>query len=68
MTVSLKPKIFKKLNKPRKTIQCGQVRSLLQMGEKIDSGFGLKEPNVQGFEKKLKESKEATATVASAAS
>ena len=38
------------------------------MGEKTDSGFVLKEPNVQTFEKKPKEPKEGAAPVVSAAS
>jgi len=36
-----------------------------QMGDKTDSGFVLKEPNVQTFEKKPKEPKEGSAPVAS---
>lgn len=39
-----------------------------QMGDKTDSGFVLKEPNVQTFEKKPKEPKEEAAPVISAAS
>ena len=35
------------------------------MEEKTGSGFVLKEPNVQTFEKKLKEPKEGAAPVAS---
>ena len=37
-----------------------------QMEEKTGSGFVLKEPNVQTFEKKPKESKEATPVVSTA--
>jgi hypothetical protein len=37
------------------------------MEEKTGSGFVLKEPNVQTFEKKLKEPKEGSAPIVSAA-
>lgn len=37
------------------------------MGDKTESGFVLKEPNVQTFEKKQEEPKEGSAPVVSAA-
>ena len=39
-----------------------------QMGEKMDSGFVLKEPNIQVFERKSKEALEPTTVATSVAS
>ncbi len=39
-----------------------------QMGEKMDSGFVLKEPNIQVFERKSRETLEPTTVAPSAAS
>jgi hypothetical protein len=68
VTVSLKPKIFKKLEQAQENYPMWVAAIAGQMGDKTDAGFVLKEPNVQTFEKKPKEPKEATATVASAVS
>ncbi len=68
VTVALKPKVFKKLEQAQENYPMWVAAIAGQMGEKTDSGFILKEPNVQTFEKKPKEPKEATATVASAVS
>ena len=68
VTVSLKPKIFKKLEQAQENYPMWVAAIAGQMGEKTDSGFVLKEPNVQTFEKKPKEPKEGAAPVVSAAS
>lgn len=68
VTVALKPKVFKKLEQAQENYPMWVAAIAGQMGEKTDSGFVLKEPNVQTFEKKPKEPKEATPTVASATS
>ncbi len=68
VTVTLKPKVFKKLEQAQENYPQWVAEIAGQMGEKTDSGFVLKEPNIQVFEKKPKEPKEATPTVTSAAS
>jgi hypothetical protein len=68
VTVSLKPKIFKKLEQAQENYPMWVAAIAGMMGEKTDSGFVLKEPNVQTFEKKPKEPKEGATPVASAAS
>ncbi len=68
VTVALKPKVFKKLEQAQENYPMWVAAIAGQMGEKTDSGFVLKEPNVQTFEKKPKEPKEATPPVASATS
>lgn len=67
VTVSLKPKIFKKLEQAQENYPMWVAAIAGQMGEKTDSGFILKEPNVQTFEKKPKEAKEGTTPVVSVA-
>ncbi len=66
VTVSLKPKIFKKLEQAQENYPMWVAATSRQMGEKTDSGFIFKEPNVQTFEKKPKEAKEATPVVSAA--
>ena len=68
VTVSLKPKIFKKLEQAQENYPMWVAAIAGMMGEKTDSGFVLKEPNVQTFEKKPKEPKEGAIPVASVAS
>jgi hypothetical protein len=68
VTVSLKPKIFKKLEQAQENYPMWVAAIAGQMGEKTEKGFVLKEPNVQTFEKKPKEAKEGAASVVSAAS
>ncbi|WP_028954594.1 hypothetical protein [Synechocystis sp. PCC 7509] len=63
VSVSLKPKVFKKLEQAQENYPMWASEIAGQMGDKTDSGFVLKEPNVQTFEKKPKESKEATPVV-----
>ncbi len=66
VTVALKPKVFKKLEQAQENYPMWVAAIAGQMGEKTDAGFVLKEPNVQTFEKKPKESKEGATPVASA--
>ena len=68
VTVSLKPKIFKKLEQAQENYPMWVAAIAGIMGEKTNSGFVLKEPNVQTFEKQPKEPKEGSAPVVSAAS
>lgn len=67
VTVTLKPKVFKKLEQAQENYLMWVAAIAGQMGEKTESGFILKEPNVQTFEKKPKEPKEGAVPVASAA-
>ncbi len=68
VTVSLKPKIFKKLEQAQENYPMWVAAISGQMGEKTEKGFILKEPNLQTFEKKPKEPKEGKTPVASAVS
>lgn len=68
VSVTLKPKMFKKLEQAQENYPQWVAAIAGQMGEKTDSGFILKEPNVQTFEKKPKEPKEGAAPVERAAS
>ena len=65
VTVTLKPKVFKKLKQAQESYPMWASAIAGMMGEKTDLGFVLKEPNVQVFEKQLKEPKEGAAPVAS---
>lgn len=67
VTVSFKPKMFKKLEQAQENYPMRASVIAGQMREKIDLGFLLK-PNVQVFQKKPKEPKEGAAPVASAVS
>lgn len=67
VSVTLKPKMFKKLEQAQENYPMWVAAIAGLMGEKTDSGFVLTEPNIQVFEKKPKEPKEATPTVTSAA-
>jgi len=66
VTVTIKPKVFKKLEQAQENYPQWVAAIAGQMGEKTDRGFVLKEPNIQVFERKPKEPKEATPPVASA--
>lgn len=68
VTITLKPKMFKKLEQAQESYPMWVAAIAGQMGEKTEQGFVLNEPNIQTFEKKPKEPKEATPPVASAAS
>ncbi len=67
VTVTLKPKVFKKLEQAQENYPMWVAAIAGQMGEKTESGFILKEPNVQTFEKKPKEPKEGATPVANGA-
>ncbi len=68
VSITIKPKMFKKLEQAQENYPMWVAAIAGQMGEKTDKGFVLNEPNIQTFEKKLKEPKEAAPPVASAAS
>lgn len=68
VSVTLKPKMFKKLEQAQENYPMWVAAIAGQMGEKTDSGFVLKEPNVQTFQKTPKEPKEGVVNVGSAAS
>ncbi|KJH70066.1 hypothetical protein [Aliterella atlantica] len=68
VSVTLKPKVFKKLEQAQENYPMWVAAIAGQMGEKTEKGFVLKEPNVQTFEKKPKEPKEGAAPITSAAS
>jgi hypothetical protein len=65
--ITVKPKVFKKLETAQENYPQWVAAIAGQMGEKTDRGFVLKEPNIQVFERKPKEPIEAATSVASAA-
>ena len=67
VTITVKPKMFKKLEQAQENYPMWVAAIAGQMGEKTAQGFVLNEPNIQTFEKKPKEPKEAVPSVASAA-
>ena len=68
VTISVKPKIFKKLEQAQENYPQWVAAIAGLMGEKTERGFVLNEPNIQTFEKKPKEPKEGATPVSSAAS
>ena len=64
VTITLKPKMFKKLEQAQENYPMWVAAIAGLMGEKTERGFVLNEPNIQTFEKKPKE---AAPPVASAA-
>ena len=68
VTISVKQKIFKKLEQAQENYPQWIAAITGQMGEKMDSGFVLKEPNIQVFERKSKEALEPTTVATSTAS
>lgn len=66
--ITVKPKIFKKFEQTQENYPSWVAAIAGQMGEKTDRGFVLNELNIQTFEKKPKEPKEACLPVANAAS
>lgn len=66
VTLTVKPKVFKKLEQAQENYPQWVAAIAGQMGEKTDRGFVLKEPNIQVFERKPKEPSEAATPVASA--
>ena len=67
VTIAVKSKVFKKLQQAQENYPQWVAAIAGQMGEKTEKGFILKEANIQTFERKPKESKEAAPPVASAA-
>ena len=67
VTITLKPKMFKKLEQAQENYPMWVAAIAGLMGEKTEQVFVLNEPNIQTFEKKPKEPKEAAAPVANAA-
>lgn len=67
VTITLKPKMFKKLEQAQENYPMWVAAIAGLMGEKTDKGFMLNEPNIQTFEKKPKEPKEAALLDGSAA-
>jgi hypothetical protein len=65
VSVTLKPKVWKKLADAQANYPVWVAAITGKMGESTDNGFVLLEPNVQTFEKKPKEPKQtAIATTA----
>jgi len=67
VTVTVKPKVFKKLEQAQATWPIWVAAIAGQMGEKTDKGFVLKEPNIQTFERRPKAPEEAPSSVESMA-
>ncbi|MEW6498056.1 MAG: fertility inhibition FinO-like protein [Cyanobacteriota bacterium] len=61
--VTVKPKVFKKLEQAQENYPMWVAAIAGKMGEPIEGGFVLDQPNIQTFERKPKEPKPETATV-----
>ena len=59
VSVTVKPKVFKKLEQAQAEYPMWVAAIAGKMGETSENGFVLLEPNIQVFEKKAKEPKEA---------
>ena len=59
VSVTVKPKVFKKLEQAQAEYPMWVAAIAGKMGETSENGFVLVEPNIQVFEKKPKEPKEA---------
>jgi len=59
--VSVKPKVFKKLEQAQADYPMWVAAIAGKMGEQFEGGFVLDQPNIQVFERKPKEPKEPTA-------
>ena len=68
VTITVKPKVFAALEQAQLDYPDWVAAIAGQMGEKMDSGFVLKEPNIQVFERKSKETLEPTTVATNAAS
>ena len=68
VTISVKPKIFKKLEQAQENYPQWVAALAGLMGEKTERGFVLNESNIQTFERKSKEALEPTTVATSAAS
>jgi hypothetical protein len=58
--VKLKPKVFKKLEQAQESYPMWVAAIAGKMGESIEGGFVLDQPNIQTFERKPKEPKPET--------
>ncbi|MEP0859730.1 fertility inhibition FinO-like protein [Trichocoleus sp. DQ-U1] len=58
VSVTIKPKVFKKLEQAQAEYPMWVAAIAGKMGETSENGFVLVEPNIQVFEKKPKEPKE----------
>ena len=59
--MTVKPKVFKKLEQAQTDYPMWVAAIAGKMGEQFDGGFVLDQPNIQVFERKPKEPLEATA-------
>jgi len=62
VSVTVKPKVFKKLEQAQTDYPMWVAAITGKMGEPTDRGFVLNEPSIQVFEKKPKEPKETVVT------
>lgn len=62
VTVKVKPKVFKKLEQAQESYPMWVAAIAGRMGEPIEGGFVLDQPNIQVFERKPKEAKPETAS------
>ena len=62
VSVTVKPKVFKKLEQAQTDYPMWVAAIAGKMGEPTDRGFVLNEPSIQVFEKKPKEPKETVVT------
>ncbi|MBD0304034.1 MAG: fertility inhibition FinO-like protein [Tolypothrix sp. T3-bin4] len=60
VSVKVKPKVFKKLEQAQENYPMWVAAIAGKMGAPTENGFVLNEPNIQVFERKPKEPKEAT--------
>jgi hypothetical protein len=61
--IKVKPKVFKKLEQAQENYPMWVAAIAGKMGEPIDGGFALDQPNIQTFERKPKEAKIEAASV-----
>ena len=61
--VKVKPKVFKKLEQAQENYPMWVAAIAGKMGEPIEGGFVLDQPNIQTFERKPKEAKIEAASV-----
>lgn len=66
VSVKVKPKVFKKLEQAQENYPMWVAAIAGKMGAPTENGFVLNEPNIQVFERKPKEPKEATEPTATA--
>ncbi|MBD1890596.1 fertility inhibition FinO-like protein, partial [Trichocoleus sp. ST-U2] len=62
VSVTVKPKVFKKLEQAQAEYPMWVAAIAGKMGQTSENGFVLVEPNIQVFEKKPKEPKETLGT------